>query len=132
MPSREQTGRRLALEALELAGLSHLAGQAIDAVEGPTQKVVELARCLAGKPRILLLDELASGTSQSEKAALADRIRRIHEELGITVLLVEHDLDFVTSLADRIVVLDAGAVLADGQPSTVFADKTVVEAYLGV
>jgi len=123
----EQTAR----DCLDLVGL----GRAI--AETPAgllpfahQRLVEIARALAGRPRVLLLDEPASGLHAGEVRAFAALIRSLRQA-GLTVVLVEHNFGLVSELADTITVLDAGAVLAEGDFATVRNDPRVVEAYLG-
>ena len=129
---REEKASRLrAMDALRLVGLDGAAHQPAASLPYGQQRLVEIARALASEPRLLLLDEPAAGMNAPEREYLVDRIRRIRDA-GVTVLLVEHDIELVMGLCDRVTVLDYGKRIADGEPDVVKADEAVIEAYLGV
>jgi sulfate-transporting ATPase len=120
-----------ALEAVREFGLA----AQLDALPGDLsygeRRLAAVARAVATEPSILLLDEPASGLGQQESRELAELVRRLADEWGIAVLLVEHDMDLVMRVCDRITVLDFGRVIAEGTPEEVRADPAVVAAYLG-
>src|SRR3982750_2962437 len=95
-----------------------------------TQRILEIARALAADPVLLVLDEPAAGLRRQEKRALAELLRTLRAE-GVTILVVEHDMDFVMNLVDRLVVMNFGAKLVEGAPAAVRADARVQSAYLG-
>ncbi|MEV8531931.1 ABC transporter ATP-binding protein [Streptomyces sp. NPDC051211] len=127
---RERERRARAGEVLAGCGLSALGGTYAAGLPVGRARMVELARAIADPPRVLLLDEPASGMSAPEREQLAAVVRRLAEE-GCAVLLVEHNVAFVMELCSRVVVLDLGTVLAEGPPAAVRADPLVREAYLG-
>ncbi|MBV9531698.1 MAG: ABC transporter ATP-binding protein [Bradyrhizobium sp.] len=118
-------------ELLAYLDLEQVAHSVVSALPFGTQKRVELARALASDPKILMLDEPAGGLNHEEVHVLADLIRRIRDERHVTVLLVEHHMGLVMSIADHVVALNFGRKLAEGTPGQVQADPDVVRAYLG-
>ncbi len=129
--STEESARIRAGEALEFVGLSDRANEPVSTLNLHEQRFLELARAIAGHPRLLLLDEVMAGLNDTELAASIDIVRTIRDQMGVTVIWVEHVMKAVMSLAERIVVLDFGLVLSEGDPETVMRDPAVVAAYLG-
>ena len=117
--------------ALDYVGMGHLAQRPANRMSYGQQRMVELARTLVSNPRIVLLDEPAAGLSPPMVDRLTAIIRELRERGGVTVLLIEHVIRLVMGISDRIVVLDQGLVLADGEPSAVMREPAVVSAYLG-
>ncbi len=130
MLREEQQVRRWSLEALEFCALGDLAGRHAGELPYGALKRLEIARALAARPRMLLMDEPAAGLNDTETLEMRSLIRRICEA-GITVLLVEHNMGLVMQVSDRILVLDYGSRLAEGTPEQVRSNPQVVEAYLG-
>jgi branched-chain amino acid transport system ATP-binding protein len=126
-----RAAREEAEQILAELGLTPHADTRVADLSYGIQKSVELARALAGRPKLLLLDEPAAGLNPEESMRLGAMIRRLRDERDITVLLVEHDMPLVMGACDHIAVLDHGEKLCDGSPSAVRNDARVVEAYLG-
>ncbi|GAA4730761.1 ABC transporter ATP-binding protein [Phytohabitans rumicis] len=126
----EREIRHQAREALDRVGLADWADRSAEALPLGQQRALQVARALCGRPRLLLLDEPAAGLRAAERDALAQLIEELKAG-GLTMIKIEHDVAFVTRLADRVTVLDLGRVIAEGTPAEIRAHPAVIAAYLG-
>jgi branched-chain amino acid transport system ATP-binding protein len=129
--SEERAHRAAALETLEFIGIAEHAAARVRELPFGLRKQIELARAVAMEPKLVLLDEPVAGLSEAERAQMTAAIRRVHQERGLTLLLVEHDMGMVMQVAQRILVLDFGRTIAIGSPTEIQRDERVIRAYLG-
>lgn len=128
---RERARRERADEVLEACGLGDVRDEPAGKLPIGRARMVEMARAIVDRPRVLLLDEPTSGLEESEMESLAASMQRVCREEGCAVMLVEHDVGFVMSQCDRVVVLNLGEVIAEGTPEAVREEPAVIAAYLG-
>jgi ABC-type branched-subunit amino acid transport system ATPase component len=127
----EREARQRALDALALVGLDGRAEQPVSNLNLHQLRFLEMAKALAGSPRVLLLDEVMAGLNDAELAHSVAIVRNVRDSLGTAILWVEHVMSAVVELAERAVVLNFGKVIAEGEPEVVMRDPLVVDAYLG-
>lgn len=127
----EIAARERAEEIIEFLEIEELRDHPVALLSYGAQKRVELGRAIATRPRLLLLDEMVSGMNQEETEDIARFVLDLREELGITVLMIEHDMDIVMDISDQIHVLNFGRLIASGPPAEVASHTAVIEAYLG-
>jgi ABC-type branched-subunit amino acid transport system ATPase component len=127
----EREAKRRALESLAFVGLEGRARHPVKSLNLHQQRFLELAKALAGRPRLLLLDEVMAGLNETEVAASVDIVRRVRDELGTTIVWVEHVMSAVIQLAERAIVLNFGEILTEGVPEDVMRHPAVIDAYLG-
>jgi branched-chain amino acid transport system permease protein len=128
--AEERSARLEAMRQLQRVGLGEKFGELAGNLPLGQQRLLEVARALAADPVVMILDEPAAGLRSLEKKILSELLRSLRKD-GMTIVLVEHDMDFVMNLVDRIVVMDFGAKLTEGLPAEIRADARVQEAYLG-
>jgi len=127
-----RSGPATADRALDVTGLSSFADRRPNELSHGQQKLVGVARALAGAPRVLLLDEPAAGLDRTESTAFGSTLRRVVDESDIGALLVDHDTRLIFDVCDRVYVLDVGSIVSSGAAAEVRNDPAVIEAYLGV
>ncbi|RAZ84777.1 ABC transporter ATP-binding protein [Mesorhizobium hawassense] len=129
---REEEGKNLQIArgVLEMVGLSEKATHQAALLSGGQKKLLELARCLMAKPKLLLLDEPTAGVNPTLIRHLMSVLRRVNES-GVTLLIIEHNMTVIMELCERVIVMDRGQVIAAGSPSAIQSNKQVLEAYLG-
>lgn len=128
----EQKNREETMEMLEILGLADVKDEIASSLPYGKQRHLEIARALAAKPQLLLLDEPAAGMNPQETDELTAFIRKIKDDFHLTVFMIEHHMDLVMEISDRIYVLDFGKLIAEGSPEVIQNDQRVIDAYLGV
>lgn len=129
--TEEREHYAFARETIKLLELDHVRDEKAGNLSGGQKKLVELGRALMRKPKIVLLDEIGAGINRTLLAKLADKIKLLNQERGLTFCLIEHDLDYVSKLCDHVLVMTQGKVLTQGTVDQVRRDERVIEAYFG-
>lgn len=127
----ETENKEYSLHLLEVFGLASKATEVSSSLPYGEQRKLEIARALATKPQLILLDEPAAGMNHAETKTLMDTLQQVREDFNITILLIEHDMKLVMGICERIVVLDHGEKIAEGNPHEIRSSQKVIEAYLG-
>ena len=127
----ERPKRARAAELVEMMGLQAFARKPISELSTGTRRIAELGCMIALSPRLLLLDEPSSGIAQRETEALGDLLRRVKSHLGATLVVIEHDIPLVMGLADRVIAMESGRIIAEGAPADIRRNQLVIESYLG-
>ncbi len=130
--AEEKRMRQEAMELLEMQNMAHLKNEIAGSLPYGIQRRLEIARALATDPKLLLLDEPAAGMNPQETQELTDFIRQIRDDYHLTIFMIEHHMDLVMQISDRIYVLDFGKLITQGTPEVVQNDQRVIDAYLGV
>ncbi|MFI8620916.1 ABC transporter ATP-binding protein [Marinomonas sp. NPDC078689] len=128
--STKESAYQFALDAIQLSGMEHVANRQADSLGLLDRKRLELARALATQPKFLLLDEIAGGLTEAESIQLVDTIKELRRR-GIGILWIEHIVHVLLQVAERLICMDSGEIIADGDPETVLSDPQVIKAYLG-
>jgi neutral amino acid transport system ATP-binding protein len=129
--AREREVRKQAMELLDVFNLTELADAYAGTLSGGQRKLLELARALMARPKLLLLDEPMAGINPTLGRRLLDHMQRLRKQEGVTFLFIEHDMEVVMNHSDRVIVMADGRVIASGEPHEVRSDQRVIDAYLG-
>jgi branched-chain amino acid transport system ATP-binding protein len=129
---QEREATRHAYSVLEMVGLADIADEPVASLPYGTRKRVELAKAVAGEPRVLLLDEPVAGMNREETEELVGHVFELKDQLGLTLIMIEHDVHLIMDVADRVLALDFGQAIGLGTPAQIQENPRVVEAYLGI